>query len=822
MIRRLGSTRKMVAILAGVIGASTVGGLSEVSLGHPLPNIPQERLNGKSKSEIANTGNNNSWRHKYNIGLSGNVDIDVILNFRLRDSVTQAQLNAVGWTWINSANATWDNRFVLVHDDTYRYPIRVQWVQSLTNEHFTIDLHDDQTRENMTNWDVTTSGQTAAHEFGHMLGPFDEYDADGWQDRTLACCPGFNDSTSIMGSTGLAIGAGAKVRHATQFVLEQWAALSDIHSRVPGGVDLVQSLSRFDVVNTTGQAVNNFSLRLDGVKGGEVLKTFQADGTRPTITEDDQGTTILWKSQDILTGDVGRFGVELEEGVNANGHEGRWNDRDVVHALGIQQYWAGDATSPSHIGSTIRNTSDFNLSVSKRFSFEQTVPLSIECLARDLDTSDSNCNSSQAPHYSDFWQSDFDTPTQLAPGDVLYDTFAIQPSSSIVSQVQVFSETDLSNPITVFTNQGIGRETFTEFALAPGDFDLNHFWESADIEFMESALADPDGFRRENGLNHLELLTLGDLDRNGIFDQTDLANAKLWVPTLSEDGRTFPGDFNNDAVLTAADIDLLTMEILNLSQGTINPVFDVNEDGALDTLDITALTNEIANLSQGTSNPIFDVNEDGALDILDIIALTDAILNPSQGTINPVFDVNEDGALNSLDRISWIADIVGTRLGDLNLDGKITVFEDQKILEANLGLPGPFGWADGDVNGDQLVTELDLESLRSNIGFVWPSSTIAVPYLEFINLLGDANKDGLVTGADLISVQQHFGAVGTAPLPGDANSDGQVTGADLIIVQQNFGNTLGSVGTAVPEPASVFLLALAGLGAMARRRRVAA
>ena len=87
-------------------------------------------------------------------------------------------------------------------------------------------------------------------------------------------------------------------------------------------------------------------------------------------------------------------------------------------------------------------------------------------------------------------------------------------------------------------------------------------------------------------------------------------------------------------------------------------------------------------------------------------------------------------------------------------------------------------------------------------------------------LLGDANNDSQVTGGDLIAVQQNFGSVDpNSPsdglFRGDANDDGQVTGADLIAVQQNFGNVATA---AVPEPASVCLMTLAGLGVWARRR----
>ena len=76
-------------------------------------------------------------------------------------------------------------------------------------------------------------------------------------------------------------------------------------------------------------------------------------------------------------------------------------------------------------------------------------------------------------------------------------------------------------------------------------------------------------------------------------------------------------------------------------------------------------------------------------------------------------------------------------------------------------------------------------------------------------------------------MQQNFGNVDpNTPTDGlfigDANDDGKVTGDDLIIVQQNFGNTLAPVDAEVPEPTSACLLTLAGLGAMACRRRVAA
>jgi len=106
-------------------------------------------------------------------------------------------------------------------------------------------------------------------------------------------------------------------------------------------------------------------------------------------------------------------------------------------------------------------------------------------------------------------------------------------------------------------------------------------------------------------------------------------------------------------------------------------------------------------------------------------------------------------------------------------------------------------------------------------------------------LLGDANLDGKVNGTDFTILATNFNQSGKSWDQGDFNYDGKVNGTDFLVLAADFNQSAGQSAVAaddlaavdsfagasglslanVPEPTSTVLCIVAGLGALARRRR---
>jgi autotransporter-associated beta strand protein len=133
--------------------------------------------------------------------------------------------------------------------------------------------------------------------------------------------------------------------------------------------------------------------------------------------------------------------------------------------------------------------------------------------------------------------------------------------------------------------------------------------------------------------------------------------------------------------------------------------------------------------------------------------------------------------------------------------------------------------ADGSLSGAAIYTSFDGQTVAN--------TDVLVKYTYY----GDADLSGTVDGTDYSRIDNGFASRSTAhPLSGwfngDFNYDGVIDGSDYTLIDNAFNTQganisaqvaaqigSGSVGAAVPEPATLSLLAIGAVGVLGRRRR---
>jgi hypothetical protein len=134
-------------------------------------NTPQYTDNGKTYGPFG-------WNFSYTRSFDGKQlkkDVEIDFVFDADIGFNDEQKTAYRATVEKNIEGIWNNKYVIADMvNNMKFPILVDVT---TSDPFnqTVKVHKGSGRADMTNWYLSDSASVNAHEFGHMLGLFDEY-----------------------------------------------------------------------------------------------------------------------------------------------------------------------------------------------------------------------------------------------------------------------------------------------------------------------------------------------------------------------------------------------------------------------------------------------------------------------------------------------------------------------------------------------------------------------------------------------------------------------------------------------------------------------
>jgi len=159
--------------------------------------------------------NGSSWNYRYNIHMDGSaLVVSVAVNLVPAGGVTPMDLDKAKLTWEEGIERIWSGVFALETESGNRYPVIVDVSFRGPGFDHQVIVRPGSGRTDELNWNIQDRPELVAHEFGHMLGLYDEYEGGA-----LAPQHGVIDPESIMASNPTR-GAVAKARHYELF--RQW------------------------------------------------------------------------------------------------------------------------------------------------------------------------------------------------------------------------------------------------------------------------------------------------------------------------------------------------------------------------------------------------------------------------------------------------------------------------------------------------------------------------------------------------------------------------------------------------------------------------